>query len=96
MLLFGLPVLATGLIFAFAKVNGQPFHVIALNLFQNFRKPRRRIWDKTLSDAELRVLLKKDVAPPPPERHKKAPMEQSRLSELTLTVNTGGAYAGDE
>lgn len=92
----GVPVLAIGVVFAFAKVNGQPFHFIALNVVQTLRKPKLRVWDKTLSDADLRVFLEKDeeiVAIPTP---KKAPLEQSRLQELTLVVNTGGSYAPDE
>lgn len=95
-LMFGVPVLGIGLAFAFMKVNGQPFHFIVLNFIQNFQKPRLRIWDKTLSDADVRVFLEKvdeDVAPPPV---RKAPIERSRLNELTLVVNTGGVYASDE
>ena len=60
------------------------------------KKPGRRVWDKTLSNQDLRVYLKKE---PPPERKvklQKAPLETSRLSELTLMVNTGGVYKGDD
>ena len=92
----GVPVFAIGATFAFAKINGQPFHFIALNVFQTLRKPARRVWDKTLSDAELRVLMKKEELPKAPERKRKAPLEASRLSELTLVVNTGGVYQGDQ
>lgn len=92
----GVPVLGIGLVFAFAKVNGQPFHFIALNYVQTFRRPHLRVWDKTISDADLRVFLQKDeediVIPTP----KKAPLEQSRLQELALVVNAGGAYVSDE
>ena len=95
-LALGVPVLAVGLMFSFAKVNGQPFHFIVLNFIQTFRKPHLRIWDKTLSDADVRVFLQKvdeDVLPPPV---RKAPLERSRLNELTLVVNTGGVYQSDE
>ncbi len=92
----GIPVLAIGTTFAFAKINGQPFHFIALNVMQTLRRPSRRVWDKTLSDVDLRVLMKKEEAPPAVIRNRKAPLEASRLSELTLVVNTGGVYQGDE
>ncbi len=95
-LLLGLPVLAIGLLFAIAKVNGQPFHFIVLNFIQTIRKPRLRVWDKTLNNADLRVFLdvvEEEVAPP---RVRKAPIERSRLNELTLVVNTGGVYESDE
>ncbi len=95
-LMFGLPVLVIGLIFSFAKVNGQPFHFIALNFIQTFWKPRLRVWDKTLSDADLRVFLDLETEPPIMSTPKKAPLESSRLQELTLVVNTGGTYVADE
>ncbi len=95
-LVLGVPVLAVGLIFSFAKVNGQPFHFIVLSFIQTIRKPHLRIWDKTLSDADVRVFLEKveeEVVAPPV---RKAPLERSRLNELTLVVNTGGVYESEE
>lgn len=95
-LVLGIPVLLIGLAFAFGKVNGQPFHYIVINIIQTIRKPGRRVWDKTLTDADLRVYLQKDVAPARDELPYKAPLEQSRLSELALVVNTGGVYQADD
>lgn len=95
-LMFGIPILGIGLIFAFAKVNGQPFHFIALNYIQTFWKPRLRVWDKTLSDTDLRVFLEQEDVQEIVVAPKKAPLESSRLQELTLVVNTGGTYAPDE
>lgn len=95
-LLLGIPVLAAGIIFAFVRVNGQPFHFIALNIIQTLRRPALRVWDKALNDADLRVYLKKEDELPPSPPPRKAPIEQSRLSELTLVVNTGGVYASEE
>jgi hypothetical protein len=84
--------LAIGGILAFAKINGQPFHFFMLNLLQTVRKPGRRVWDKEMSDGELRDILKAPPPPPPPVRRLKARVESSKLSELTLVVNTGGVY----
>ncbi|MFA5945691.1 MAG: PrgI family protein [Patescibacteria group bacterium] len=95
-LVTALPVTLIGSVFAFGRMNGQPFHVIALNVLQTVRRPAKRVWDKTMSDMDLRVLMKKEEAPPSIVRHTKAPLEQSRLSELTLVVNTGGVYSGEE
>lgn len=95
-IVFGLPVLALGLIFSFAKVNGQPFHFIALNYIQTFWKPRLRVWDKTLLNADLMVFLRQEAEVEIVVTPKKAPLERSRLQELTLVVNTGGTYAPDE
>lgn len=89
-------VVATGVSFAFAKVNGQAFHFIVLNMIQTLRKPSIRVWDKTLTDQELKDRMKKasdaekkddsspDIAP--------KPLQGSRLSELSLMVDTGGMY----
>ena len=93
----GVPVLGVGLIFAFAKVNGLPFHYIVLNMIQTFRKPMLRVWDKTVDEASLKAQMKKkDVAPPPPPPPVKRPMEQSRLGDIALVVNTGGVYQPEE
>ena len=95
-LFIGVPVLAAGAIFAFFKVNGQPFHFIVLNMVQTMRKPLLRVWDKTLSDADLRIFMKHEDKPAPPPPPTKAPIERGRLSELTLVVNTGGVYNPEE
>ncbi len=96
LLLLALPITGLGGIFAFGKVNGQPFHVIFLNVIQTIRRPGKRVWDKTISDAELKVLMSLETLPPPVVKTRKGPLEGSRLSELTLIVNTGGVYGGDE
>lgn len=92
----GIPVLATGLVFAFGKVNGQPFHFIVLNMVQTLRKPHIRVWDKSLTDSEIRDRLKKEKETPPPPPLRKARLEKSRLSELSLIANTGGVYQSDD
>jgi hypothetical protein len=95
-ILIDVPLLAAGLAFAFAKVNGQPFHFLVVSMIQTLRRPSRRVWDKSLNDADLRVYLKKEVVEAPVARVQKKPLERSRLSELTLVVNTGGVYEGDD
>lgn len=95
-IILGLPVLATGLIFAFAKVNGQPFHFIVLNMVQTLRRPGLRVWDKSLTDQQLQQFVKKEQekAPPPPPT--KRALTASRLSEVSLVVNTGGVYKPED
>ncbi len=96
MLGVGIPILVLGVAFAFGKVNGQPLHFIVLNFIQYVKKPGRRIWDKALSHADLLVSLKKELIPERIIKVQKAPLESSRLAELTLMVNTGGVYKGDD
>lgn len=91
-IVLGIPVLALGIIFAFAKVNGQGFHFVVLNMIQTLRKPMARVWDKSLTESQIKAMLKKEKKEPvAPTIHKELP-EGTRLSELALIVNTGGVY----
>lgn len=84
-------------LFGFAKVNGMPFHYFLLNLILAIKRPRIRVWEKTASEMELKQAMQDLVvvakAAPPSHR---PPLQRSRLSELTLVVDTGGAYQGEE
>ena len=95
-ILTGLPMLGFGFVLAFVKINGQPFHFFLLNFVQTFRRPKLKVWNKELSDGDLRGIIKAPVAKPPILPPKKAPLESSRLTELSLIVNTGGVYQPEE
>lgn len=95
-LLSGLPTIALAITFSFVRINGQPFHVFLLNMVQTFRKPRLRVWDKSLIDPEVRQFMKTEEAPAASVHVAKAPATASRLAELTLIVNTGGVYNPDD
>lgn len=91
-LLIGIPVFLAGATLAFAKINGQPFHLFLLNLVQTLRRPNIRVWNKDISDAELRALISRPPPPAPPVKVRKEALSTSKLSELSLVVNTGGVY----
>ena len=95
-ILFGLMTIGIAGVFAFVKINGQPFHFFFLNALQTTVRPNVRVWNKTLNDGELRQLLK-NVAPPPkpPAVERKRPAS-TRLRDLTLVVNTGGVYKPED
>jgi hypothetical protein len=95
-LLIAVPVFIIFGLLAFLKVNGMPLHFFLLNLMQSLKRPRLRVWDKSLTDAEIRIRINKKDAPPPPPPPRKAPLSSSRLHELTLVVNTGGVYKPEE
>jgi hypothetical protein len=94
-----IPVFGGSIVLAFVRVNGRPFHFFMLNIIETFKKPAIRVWindgvhtyasnlptgrDKESSDTDIT---------PNSAIVKKAPMHTSRLAELTLTVDTGGAY----
>lgn len=79
--------------FAFVKVNSAPFHYFLLNLIQTFKKPRLRVWrkDDTLIGAIEFDAPTKAAATGPAHPAYSA----SRLSELSLIVDTQGSYQGE-
>jgi len=87
--------LSVSLILAFVRVNGRPFHFFLLNLVQTLQRPRLRIWRKEVSKEEIQD-ESKTPAPVPTVMVTKAPINRSRLAELSLLVDTGGAYAGND
>jgi hypothetical protein len=94
-LFFGLPVFGLGVILAFVKINGQPFHYFLLNLLQTMRRPNLRVWNKELTMDEVRKYLKKEEVKIVVPRPVKEPIVATKLSELSLIVNTGGVYKGE-
>ncbi len=95
-LVTGIPLIGIGIVVAFIKINGQPFHFFLLNLAQTVRRPGLRVWNKELTDAEVRAFLARPEIKPPPPPPQKAPLEESHLAELSLIVNTGGVYRPEE
>lgn len=76
--------------FAFVKVNGRPFHHFLLNVIVTLQKPRLRVWNKRVSRSEVNVKEEEiEIAPAIPV---KTPLSKSKLTELSLVVDTGGAY----
>ena len=88
--------LSAGLVLAFVRVNGQPFHYFLLNVVETWRRPLVRVWNKEMSDAEIIALSKVEPPPPPPPKPYKEAPTTSRLSELALVVNTGGVYRPED
>jgi hypothetical protein len=91
-LLASIPLFSVGVVFAFLRINGQPFHYFLLNVVQTLQRPAIRVWDKAYTDEELRQIIK---APPPEKpklRIRKEPLAATKLTELSLIVNTGGVY----
>ena len=81
---------------AFVKINGRPVHFFLLNFAQTMMRPRLRLWDKESYVREVQELYKSEIKEEKKVAIKKAPLTGSRLSDLSLVVNTGGMYAGEE
>ncbi|MBU0597961.1 PrgI family protein [Patescibacteria group bacterium] len=76
--------------FAFLKINGRPFHYFLLNLIQTLRRPTLKLWNKQINEKEQK---KPEKIKPPQVIAEKKQVSASRLSELSLLVDTGGAYS---
>lgn len=85
-----------GLVLGFVKVNGQPFHYFILNFLQTMQKPPLRIWQKQYTNAELRALAAVEKFIPLPSLPRKELPGTTKLSELSLLVDTGGVYRPEE
>ncbi len=95
-LIAGAPVLTAGIVVAFTRINGQPFHFFLINLIATMKQPRTRVWNKDLNDADLELLMTKEELAQIIVPAAKPFVTHSKLSEISLIVNTGGAYRGDE
>ncbi len=83
--------------FGFLKVNGQAFHLFALNaLITAQRGFAPRVWDKNPSDDELRLYLTKAIVAPVYVAERKQRPESTRLRDMSLVVNTGGVYKPED
>lgn len=82
------------ILFAFMRVNGRPFHHFLFNLLQNLRKPKLRVWRRIVLTEDLAVPHVATTAKQVPSA--KTPLSGSRLTELSLVVDTGGAYKQEE
>lgn len=90
-LFIGIPTLLAFIVLAFVRINGMPFHYFVLNFIQTLKKPGIRIWARSEEiHASISKTAKEKIVATPLSH--KAPATRSRLSELSLVVDTGGAY----
>lgn len=75
--------------FAFVKVNGQNFHLFFLNLLKTLSKPRLRVW-LNIDKEEMFGVEEDSIDFSPVEV--KSGIGSTRLSELAISVDTGGKY----
>lgn len=80
-----------GLVLAFVKINGQMFHMFLLSFLRTAKKPKLRIWYKDYTKEEL-TYYSQTMPEHIEEKKPQKKLRRSRLGELSLVVNTGGAY----
>lgn len=90
----GLFIFALSGVLSFLKINGMPFHFFVLNFLQTLKKPNLRVWNKILNkqilEKEEKIDVSKESLAPP-----KKSFNTSRLTELSLIVDTQGSYKGE-
>jgi hypothetical protein len=83
-------------VFAFVKVNGRPFHYFVLNIFETLKNPHLRVWKKDVLSTASKKSQKKSPSDKAAVNYIKVAREKqkasSRISELSLLVDTGGYY----
>ena len=89
-------------IIAFVKVNGRPFHFFLLNVLQSVKIPHLRVWRK---EARAIPVVRKTGKKKTDNQEvqvnyikiaQKKAKARSRISDLSLLVDTGGYYAQAE
>lgn len=84
-------ILIGAVLLSFVKVQGTPLHQFLLHFLQTSMQPRLRVW----SPEEPQRERAKEPAPKPGPAPK-VPLTRSRLTELSLLIDTGGAYPAEE
>ena len=78
---------------AFVKINGMPFHFFLLNFIQSFKKPKIRVWMKEDIKKEEHKAKGEGIIEEMIPRKSLSP--KKKLSEISLIIDTGGAYKGE-
>jgi len=91
----GLIVFSLDVVLAFAKINGQSFHLFLLNFVQTMRSPKLKTWRKDISlKTNRKGELQSEEEKISPVRLAK-PLSSSKISEIALIIDTGGIYSGE-
>lgn len=92
-----IPEMAIALVVSFIKVNGRPFHFFVLNIVQTLKRAPLRIWSNANNYTESEFDKQSTAGlVPPPSIAKEREYQVSRLQELSLIVDTQGAYKGED
>lgn len=81
-------------VIAFARINGQPFHLFMLNFIQTMRSPKLKTWKKDFTAADMKGKKGELVEAKVATVYRK-PLSTSKISEIALIIDTGGIYSGE-
>ena len=85
------------IVFGWVKVGSRPIHKFLINVLKTvFGKPLIRAWKREITLSQVNLITdvkkKKDEPDDPEEKLDLKPLARTRLSELSLVVDTGGVY----
>jgi len=85
-------------VIGFVKFNGLPFHIFFVNLIATYKKPMLRVWMKEASPVQKSSSKKskKDKEDEAKVFIPKRSISSEKLSELSLIIDTGGVYKGED
>lgn len=79
------------MLIAFVKIRGTPLHMFLLHYLQTAMQPKLRVWSPEEPRSPSRPEPPPKAGPAP-----KAALTASRLTELSLLIDTGGAYRAED
>lgn len=92
-------ILILSIVIGFVKFNGLPFHIFIINLIGTYKKPMLRVWMKESPTVHKVSANKKKKGKKEEEERifiPKRSISSEKLSELSLIIDTGGVYKGEE
>lgn len=94
----GVITLAVGGIFAFARVNSQPFHEFALSAIQTARRPALAVWHRAIHHTVVTKVARKDRRSDKDHGPvgQKPIVSQEHIAELSLVADTSGKYSPED
>ncbi len=90
---------AMGGTLAFMRINGRPFHFFIVNIIQTLKRPSLRVWKKDINcETQEAMMVRVHPVIVDPNKALRLPKSLDRMSlkELSLIVDTGGKYTGEE
>ncbi len=88
-------ILFVTVVIAFAKVNGVHFHLFLINFLITLFKSNVRVWNNSFGKEYLRIETEKIVSHTKENTIEKR-YNSSRLTELSLIVDTQGVFRGND
>jgi len=94
-LAMGIPTFAIFGTVAFLRVNSAPFHYFFLNFAATLKEPKVRVWSRETKIISPKANETQKEAKSAAPAARKEIIPSSQLAELSLLVDTGGVYDGD-